>query len=119
MVAFLFLSVFGASVFQFDDNAFTQHIRRGNKSIPWFVMFGGANCPACTVAYPEFESASSRARGFAYADRSVAPNTAESLSIRAIPAFWVFPESGDRLFTSSMPSSSITSSSRPEIRALL
>jgi hypothetical protein len=96
------LSFFGVSVFQFDDNAFTQHIRRGNKSIPWFVMFGGANCPACTVAYPEFESASNRARGFArfaYADRSVAPNAAESLSIRTIPAFWLFAESGDRLFT--------------------
>jgi hypothetical protein len=103
------LSVFSLSVFQFDDNAFTQHIKLGNKSIPWFVMFGGANCPACAVAYPEFESASNRARGFArfaYADKSIAPNATQSLSIRAIPAFWLFSESGQREFNGAQTSNS-------------
>jgi thiol-disulfide isomerase/thioredoxin len=84
-------------VFQLDDRGFQQHVVKGSKSIPWFVMFGGPNCPACAQAAPEFELGSQRSRGFArfaYADTQAAPEMSSSLGVKAIPAFFLFTDDG-------------------------
>jgi thiol-disulfide isomerase/thioredoxin len=97
----LFFS-FSFSLFQLDDSSFDRFVKKGNKEVPWFVMFGGPNCPACVSALPEFESASTRARGFcrfAYADTGAVPKAVTSLKITAIPAFHLFTESDSHNFT--------------------
>jgi hypothetical protein len=97
------------SVFQLDDHGFQQYIQNGDRSIPWFVMVGGQHCPACLLAAPEFESASQRSRGFArfgYADTSVAASTASALGVRAIPAFFLFTETGQHSYAGSYSSGS-------------
>jgi thioredoxin-like negative regulator of GroEL len=104
---FPILCCFSLSVFQLDDRGFEQYITKGNKAIPWFVMFGGQNCPACLLAAPEFEVASQRSRGFArfaYADTAVAPTSARSLEVKAIPAFFLFTETGQHSFSGSYSS---------------
>jgi thiol-disulfide isomerase/thioredoxin len=99
---FLFFLSAILSLFQFDDSSFDRFVKKGNKEVPWFVMFGGPNCPACASAIPEFESASARARGFcrfAYADTSAAPKTVASLKILSIPRFYLFTESDSLNFS--------------------
>jgi thiol-disulfide isomerase/thioredoxin len=103
MIFSLFLGL-ALSVFQLDDRGFEQHVTKGSKSIPWFIMFGGQNCPGCLMAAPEFEAASQRSRGFArfaYADTAAAPAATSSLGIRAIPAFFLFTDSGRHDFSGS------------------
>ncbi|OHS93340.1 hypothetical protein TRFO_40377 [Tritrichomonas foetus] len=97
-----FFLVCSLSVFQLDENSFKQYVLHSDKSIPWFVMFGSSNCPACVQSAPEFESASNNARGivrFGYADTKLTPNIATELGIRAIPAFFIFSKGSIQEFT--------------------
>ena len=91
----LFLSLF---LFQLDDNGFAQHVINKDNTIPWFVMFGSQQCPACTVAAPQFARASEEAMGFArfaYADVRQAGKMAQRLGIFAVPSFFLFTNKGE------------------------
>lgn len=91
-----FWSVFvSCNVYQMSEKTFKDHILKGDKSVPWFVMFTSPHCPACVQAAPEFENAAERSRGFArfaIADTMRCPNIANSLGIRAVPSFFFFTE---------------------------
>lgn len=111
MILFLYYvtQVYSRSVFHLDDTTFDQVITNGNKKIPWFILFGSENCPACVQAYPEFELASEQARGFVrfgYADTRFNPKISSKLGVYAIPAFFFFTEKetkryeGQRLMSS-------------------
>ena len=94
---FWFLSSICFSVFQLDEKTYQDYIINGDKSIPWMVMFGSSNCPACHNAAPEFAKASELSRGFArfaYGDTNRMPNVASNLGIKAIPAFFIFTDKG-------------------------
>jgi thiol-disulfide isomerase/thioredoxin len=94
----------GFSLSQFDDASFTRFVKNGNKTVPWFVMFGGLNCPACDRALPEFESASSLAQGFCrfgHVDTAAARKTSEFFQILTIPTFLLFTELDHQNYTGS------------------
>lgn len=101
LISLLSKITFSRSIFQLDEKTFQQSVIKGDKSIPWFIMFGSENCPACIQAAPEFEHASERTRGyvrFGYADTKYTPNIASQLNIRAIPAFFLFTNNSTESF---------------------
>lgn len=94
--------IFSRSIFQLDEKTFQQSVIKGDKTVPWFIMFGSENCPACIQAAPEFEQASERTRGyvrFGYADTRYTPNIATQLKIWSIPAFFLFTNNNTEIFT--------------------
>jgi len=88
---------FSISIFQLEEKTYNEYIVNGDKTIPWMVMFGSSNCPACVSAAPEFTKAAESSRGFArfaYADTGRMPNVATALGIRAVPTFYLFTNEG-------------------------
>ena len=93
-----------SSLFTMGEADLRQFVFNGEKSTPWFVMFGGASCPACQNAAPEFVKASQDASGFArfaYSDVASCPNISRELKIFAIPAFFLFTQEGRFQYTGS------------------
>jgi thiol-disulfide isomerase/thioredoxin len=89
-------------VAHFDERTFLDQVNRQSKLIPWFVMFGGKQCPACVQTMPEFEAASEQTVGFAkfgYIDASAVPQMARELGVASIPAFFLFTDSGPQEFS--------------------
>jgi hypothetical protein len=105
----MFFAAFAAfahsqAVFQLSDQVFEALMGKADLSIPWFVMFGGNNCPACTLAVPEFSKASEGAHGFAkfgFANVDQCPGIVKTLEIKTIPSFYLFMEDGQFKYSGS------------------
>lgn len=99
---FFFFSFFAhSSVFRMDEITFNKQVVEGDTSVPWFIMFGGQNCPACRMALPEFGKAADDAAGFArfaYADASDVPSAVQRFNIKTIPQFIMFLDGESYVF---------------------
>ena len=98
MLFFFTFFVSSHSVFELTDQTFGAVVEYGDLSIPWLIMFGGDNCPACRVALPEFSKASDGAHGFCkfgYINVNKYPSLAAKFEVKAIPTFFLYTEEGN------------------------
>ena len=79
------------------DRNFKKYVDNRNESTVYFVMFHGDHCPACQMAYPEFQAAAYNSGGmikFGNVDTSYQQQLASRFQIMGIPTFIVFHSKG-------------------------
>lgn len=70
--------------------------KRANTTV-YMVMFHGAHCPACQMAYPEYKQAAEESQGmikFGDVDTSVEYSLGSRFQIHSIPTFIIFHPKG-------------------------
>lgn len=84
--------------YQLVSSQFRKSVLNRSTNDVWMVMFSGATCPACKMAYPHFVNASKLGGGmvkFGYIDVNRCQDIANMYDIRTIPQFRIFHSSGE------------------------
>jgi thiol-disulfide isomerase/thioredoxin len=88
---------FGPHVAAITSERFAREVERRDNKTVWFLMFHGANCPACKQTYPEFIEASHLAAGmvkFGQIDSDPEILLATRYRVTALPTFLIFHPKG-------------------------
>lgn len=96
MLLFLLQAV--VAVEQLTTSSFQRMVDNRKRHEVWMVMFTGQTCPACKMAYPQFEEASKLSGGmvrFGVIDIHRSLEISERFDCRMIPQFRIFHAKGD------------------------
>lgn len=100
--------LFSLFIRHIDQDEYVDEINDGDGKTPFFVMFSGETCPACRMAYPEFERAAKLTHGaadFVVLDTRKNPQLAMQLGIYSIPQFVLFFNKSNKAYNNYRTSS--------------
>ena len=98
---FLAVSLGSPYITKLTSQNFESEIDKRSNLTVYMVMFHGAHCPACQMAYPQYQEAAEESQGmikFGEVDTSVEYSLGSRFQIHSIPTFIIFHPKGQTMY---------------------